>query len=88
MRIYMRKKGRGCSSITLYEADNINSNRVSLRSVIYYHNSNPIKKMIRLKTGQNGAIGCIHSNCDFMLLFGNESLTSLVDINIRHKWTC
>ena len=44
--------------------------------------------MIRLKTGQNGAIECIQSNCDFMLLFGNESLTSLVDINIRRKLTC
>ena len=43
--------------------------------------------MIRLKTGQNGAIECIQSNCDFMLLFGNESLTSLVDINIRRKLT-
>ena len=27
------------------------------------------------------------SKCDCMLLFGNEPLTSLVDINIRHKLT-
>ena len=43
--------------------------------------------MIRMKNGQNGAIECIQSKCDCMLLFGNESLTSLAGINIRHKLT-
>ena len=43
MKIYMRKKGRGCHSVSLlswYEADN--SDRVSCRLVICYHNSNSI----------------------------------------------
>ena len=42
----MRKKGRGCSSITLYEADN--SDRVSSRSVICYHNTNSINTVITI----------------------------------------
>ena len=42
--------------------------------------------VILLKTGQNCDIEGKNSKCDFlMLLFGNESLTSLVFINIRHK---
>ena len=44
--------------------------------------------VILLKTGQTGAIECIQSKCDCMLLFGNESLTSLVDINIRFLSFC
>ena len=40
MRIYMRKKGEEVVQLTLYKADN--SDRVSSRSVIYYHNSSSI----------------------------------------------
>ena len=41
--------------------------------------------VILLKTGQNCDTEGKNSKCEFlMLLFGNESLTSLVYINIRH----
>ena len=40
----MRKKGREVVQLTLYEADN--SDRMSSRSVIYYHNSNCINTII------------------------------------------
>ena len=42
--------------------------------------------VILLKTGQNRDTEGKNSKCEFfILLFGNESLTSLVYRNIRHK---
>ena len=44
--------------------------------------------VILLKTGQNCDIEGKNSEWEFfMLLFGNESLTALMYINIRHKLT-
>ena len=46
------------------------------------------KWVILLKAGQNCDIEGKNLKCEFlMLLFGNESLTSVVYTNIKHKLT-
>ena len=50
MRIYTRKTGEEVVQLTLYEADTVtlvyDTDRVSCRSVIYYHNSNSMNIVI------------------------------------------